>query len=89
MTEDRLRAIESCLARIEEKLKNMTETSAEYRGSAKERMDRFEESIIRIGERIGKVEADLERLRGGKTALLWLISCGGVIGAALLKLFSL
>ncbi|MCL1915676.1 MAG: hypothetical protein FWG17_03065 [Desulfovibrionaceae bacterium] len=98
MTEDRLARIETNQARFEERLngglqrienqlETLAEHNAEYRGVMKERVDRLEASQSGMGARIGTVEAEIHRAKGGKAALLGLLTGGGALGAGIMYLF--
>ena len=76
---------EARLARIEEKLDGLFQRLSERSSSNTTRLDGHDKTIARFGERIGKLEAEHERHKGGKAVVIGLLSGGGIAGGLLVK----
>ncbi|MDL2279075.1 hypothetical protein LJC15_00225 [Desulfovibrio sp. OttesenSCG-928-G11] len=76
---------EARLARIEEKLDGIFARLSERCGGNVARLNSHEKSINRFGERLGKLEADQHQRKGGKAAVIGLLTGGGVLGGLAVK----
>ncbi len=84
MTEE---SMEVHLARIEEKLDALDKRLLERCAISGARLSALEQSIIKQGERIGRLEAENHRIGGGKAAIMAMLTGAGVVGGLLAKLF--
>ncbi len=75
------------LARIEEKLDAMDKRLHERCAVSGERMRIFEKSIGNFGERLGKVEAVMQQVKGGKAVVMAMLAGAGAVGGLLVKFF--
>ena len=74
------------MARIEEKLDGMDKRLAERCNSNIGRIDSLEKSVVRLGERVGKLEAKGYRQEGGWMAVGKILAVGAALGGLIVKL---
>ena len=74
------------LARIEEKLDGLDKRLAERWHSNAGRIESLEKSVVRLGERVGKLEAIGHRQEGGFLAISKTLAAGAALGGLLVKL---
>ncbi len=74
------------LARIEEKLDGLDKRLAERCGSNVGRIESLEKSVVRLGERVGKIEADGHRQQGGFIAISKILIIGAALGGLIVKI---
>lgn len=74
------------LARIEEKLDGLDKRLAERCGSNVGRIESLEKSVVRLGERVGKIEAAGYRQEGGFIAISKILVIGAALGGLIVKL---
>ena len=74
------------LARIEEKLDGLDQRLADRWHSNLGRIESLEKSAVRLGERVGNLEAKGHRHDGGVLAISKTLAAGAALGGLLVKL---
>lgn len=90
---------ETRLARLEAKVDGMQESMAQHFSSLERclsercvthlgRIEALEKGAIRAGERIGKLEAENYRRKGGKTMLAAIVAAASAAGGVIVKVLA-
>ena len=79
-------SFESRTVRIEEKLDGLDKRLSERCNGSVGRIDGIEKAVFRLGERIGKLEANGYRQEGGFIAVTKIFAVGAALGGLLVKL---
>ena len=74
------------MARIEEKIDALDKRLSERCNGSMGRIESLEKSVIRLGERVGKMEAFGHRQEGGILAISKILAVGVALGGLFVKL---
>lgn len=81
-----MESFDARLARIEEKLDGLAVRVGERCAGNNARIEAHDKSLIRFGERLGRLEAEREQRKGGKAAITLLVVVGAALGGLGAKL---